>query len=114
MPPRKTSQWPKSRPKNWMELPPLTTPELGTSTTPDWHKIKNDEPPTNKLWEVCWNTSRGSGEANKARETTEVEAFDRAKRFVQMGFVVFSINDPLGVEVMDESAINARFKPQAT
>jgi hypothetical protein len=105
------AKWSKSKAQTEMKLPPLTTDQ--EQTTPDWHKIKMVEKlDPAALWTVTWDTSRQSALFNTAYQKTEAEATDCAKRFLRLGFVVYSIRDPSGTEVMDETAIATRFKPE--
>jgi hypothetical protein len=105
--------WTKAKGKSaaGLRLPPLTT-DKGKIPTKDWHKITMaqgiDQP---ALWSVTWDTTRRDAEPNTAQDTTQSAAFERARKFLSLGFVVYSIVDPTGVDSMTEAAINERFKP---
>ena len=107
----KPKTWTKVKPAN--RLPPLTTDDTQVPTT-DWHRIKMAEgiEPA-PFWAIIWDTSRHDGTFNTAQDKTEAAAHDRAKKFLQMGFVVYSIIDPAGRKSMDEAAITMRFKLEA-
>jgi hypothetical protein len=106
------ARWSKSKAKLETALPPLTTQQSDTSTTPNWHQMKMVEGllPT-ALWTVTWDTRRQANAFNTAYHKGQPDAVDCAKRFLRLGFVVYSIKDPEGSEIMDETAINERFKP---
>jgi hypothetical protein len=88
-------------------LPPLTT-EQNAGT--DWHKKKTGERPA-PMWSVSWDTSRHPGSGNAAYQKTGQEAAECARRFLKMGFIVYSIKDPAGTEMMDEATIANRLGP---
>ena len=99
------ARWSKSKADIATKLPPLTTDS--PSAGPNWHqaaKIENPEPAP--LWTVLWDTSRNTGSFNKAHHMNEAAAIDCAKRFLRLGFIVYSIRDASGAETMDEKAIN--------
>lgn len=107
------ARWSKSKAKLETVLPPLTTEQVRPSTTPNWHQIKMDEGPDPiPLWTVTWDTSKQPGAFNTAHHASRTDAFDCTKRFLRMGFVVYSIKDPAGIELMNEEAINAQFAPE--
>src|SRR5579864_3068613 len=104
------AKWSKAKAGLETKLPPLTTehPFRG----PNWHqvaKIENPEPAP--LWTVIWDTSRNPDAFNKAHHMTEAAAIDCAKRFLRLGFIVYSIKDAAGIETMNEATINKHFKP---
>ena len=107
-------KWTKSSGKFGTQLPPLTTDE-GKSTTPNWHRIKMAEGIEQATqWRVTWDTTRRDGVFNTAQDATRGAALERAKKFLQMGFVVYSIVDPAGNGTMTEEAIAAQLMPAAT
>lgn len=107
-------KWSKTKAKLETLLPPLTTALGSASATPNWHQIKMTEglAPT-PLWAVTWDTKRQADAFNTAHHKSQSDALDCAKRFLQLGFVVYSIKDPEGSEVMDETAIARQFKTRA-
>jgi hypothetical protein len=58
------------------------------------------------LWEVRQAPDEGRWSATGAG--SEIEALDRAKHFLKLGFWVHAIKDPLGAVVMDQLAIASR------
>ncbi len=106
------AKWSKSKAKLETALPPLTTQQSERSTTPNWHQLKMVEglAPT-ASWTVTWDTRRKADAFNTAHHKGQNDAVDCAKRFLRLGFVVYSIKDPDGSEIMDETAINAHCKP---
>lgn len=102
-------RWSKSKAQAETRLPPLTTERDATT---NWHKIKTvEESESVALWSITWDTSRQSDAVNTAYQKTEEEATGCARRFLRLGFIVYSIKDPAGTEVMNETAIAERFKP---
>jgi hypothetical protein len=104
------AKWSKG--KDEPKLPPLTT-EQDHAT--NWHKSTTrptrEEP---ALWIVKWDTRRKSGTFNTSYQKGEAEAIDCARKFLKLGFVVYSITDPHGTEVMGEAAIAQRFNPETS
>jgi hypothetical protein len=62
-------------------------------------------------WTISWDLHRrpGTGRESTASEPTEREALQRAKRFLQLGFVVYGVRNPAGAIVMDEQQLTAHF-----
>jgi hypothetical protein len=105
-------KWSKAKAKLETVLPPLTTEQDERSTTPNWHQIKMVEGSTpTSFWTVIWDTRRQPDAFNTAHHKAQEDAVDCAKRFLRLGFLVYSIRDPDGVEIMDEAAIGERLKP---
>ena len=104
------AKWSKAKADLGTKLPPLTTDQ--PLRGPNWHKIgqiANPEPAP--LWTVSWDTQRHGDAFNKAHHMNEDAAIDCAKRFLRLGFIVYSIKDASGIETMDEATINKHFKP---
>lgn len=61
-------------------------------------------------WTIWWDMHRHPGEGawSRAMETTESEAVQRARRFLDLGFVVHQIRAPDGSVFMDEAQIAGR------
>jgi hypothetical protein len=100
----------RSKGKDETILPPLTT-EKDHAT--NWHKSTTrptrEEP---ALWIVTWDTSRKPATFNTSYQKGEAEAIDCARKFLKLGFVVYSIKDPHGSEIMDEASIAERFNSE--
>jgi len=106
-------QWSKRKADLETKLPPLTTERA--SALPNWHKIRNQaEQDSAATWTVRWDTVRKPGAFNSAQCKSESEARDCAVRFLRLGFLVYSIRNDAGDEVMDEHAIGALKPPPAT
>jgi hypothetical protein len=106
-------KWTKSTGKFGTQLPPLTTDEGKVGVT-NWHRIKMAEGVEQATqWLITWDTTRREGSFNTAQDATRGAALDRARKFLQMGFVVYSIVDPRGNDTMTEEAINAQLMPAA-
>ncbi len=104
------SRWSKQKANLETKLPPLTTDH--GSAGPNWHAINNAEiAEAEACWTVTWDTARKADLFNTAYHKSEAEAIASAKRFLRMGFIVYSIKDAAGIETMDESAINDRLGP---
>jgi hypothetical protein len=102
------AKWSKSKEYSERRLPPLTTDSA--SAGPNWHKMKLAENPESAHWTVSWDTSRRADGFNEAHHSNKTAAIDCAKRFLRMGFIVYSIRDASGAETMDEKAINEHLK----
>jgi hypothetical protein len=63
------------------------------------------------LYTIWWDLHRHTGSEgwNRAVESSEDEALQRAERFLRLGFIVYAIKDPKGAVVMDEAQITERF-----
>ena len=61
-------------------------------------------------WTIWWDMHRHPGEGawSRAMEKTESEAMQRARRFLDLGFVVHQIRAPDGSVFMDEAQITRR------
>lgn len=61
-------------------------------------------------WTIWWDMHRHPGEDawSRAMEKTESEAVQRARRFLDLGFVVHQIRAPDGSVFMDEAQITGR------
>ena len=104
------AKWSKAKAGLETKLPPLTTDQ--PSRGPNWHKIgQRENPEPTPSWTVIWNTSRHADASNKAQHMTEEAAIDCARRFLRLGFIVYSIKDASGVETMNEATINKQLKP---
>jgi hypothetical protein len=104
------AKWSKG--KDETILPPLTT-EKDHAT--NWHKSTTR--PTREapaLWVVTWDTRRRSDAFNTSYQTSAIEAVDCARKFLKLGFVVYSIKEPDGTEFMDEAALAERFNPETS
>ena len=62
-------------------------------------------------WTIWWDIHRHPGLDGRSRATEETEAaaMDRAKRFLDLGFIVYEIRDTNGAVRMDEAQIAERF-----
>jgi hypothetical protein len=99
-----------SKTQSETKLPPLTT-EQDHAT--NWHRSTTRQTPeAPALWSVTWDTSPHADAFNTAYHKTEEEAADCARRFLKLGFVVYSIKDATGTEVMDEAAVAERYSPR--
>jgi len=104
------AKWSKQKATLEIKLPPLTTENA--SAAPNWHAINNAQSPEpDACWTVSWDTARHGETFNTAHHKTEAEAIASARQFLRLGFVVYSIKDASGIEMMDESAINERLGP---
>lgn len=104
------ARWSKQKAESEIKLPPLTT-ERGTAGS-DWHSINKAETSETKAqWTVSWDTARHADTFNTSCHKSEQEAISSARRFLRLGFVVYSIKDPSGIEKMDEPAINQQLAP---
>lgn len=104
------ARWSKAKAGLETKLPPLTTDQPFRG--PNWHelgKVANPEPAP--LWTVTWDTSRHADAFNRAHHLTESAAIDCARRFLRLGFIVYSIEDAAGIETMNEAAIIKHLKP---
>ena len=103
-------RWSKHKAESEIKLPPLTTDN--NSAGPNWHAINKVEASSGETgWTVIWDTARNPDTFNTAHLKNEAEAIASARKFLRMGFVVYSIKDAAGAETMDESAINDRLGP---
>ena len=61
-------------------------------------------------WTIWWDMHRHPGDDawSRAMEKTESEAVQRARRFLDLGFVVHQIRAPDGSVFMDEAQITGR------
>jgi hypothetical protein len=104
------ARWSKQKADLETRLPPLTTDH--GSAGPDWHSINKAETPEAKVqWTVTWDTARHADAFNTSYHKSEPEAIESAKRFLRLGFVVYSIKDGSGLETMDERTIKERLAP---
>ena len=104
------ARWSKQKAELDINLPPLSTDH--GSAGPDWHSINKTEASEAKAeWTVSWDTARHADTFNTACHKSEQEAIASARRFLRLGFVVYSIKDPFGIEKMDEPAINEQLGP---
>jgi hypothetical protein len=104
------ARWSKQKAESDIKLPPLTTDH--GSAGADWHSINKVEASEEKTqWTVSWDTVRHIDTFNTSSHKSEQEAIASARRFLRLGFVVYSIRDPAGVEKMDEPAINEQLGP---
>ena len=71
-------------------------------------------PARDACYTIWWDMHRRSGSEgwSRAIESSEIEALERAGRFLKLGFVVYAIRDPKGAVVMDEAQITERFAPR--
>lgn len=62
-------------------------------------------------WTIWWDMHRHANNAqwSRAVEKTEIEALERARRFLKLGFIVYQIRDAKGAVFMDEGQIKERF-----
>ena len=101
------ARWSKQKAESDIKLPPLTTDH--GSRAAGWHSINKIGTSEEKAqWTVSWDTARHAGTFNTSSHKSEPEAIAGARRFLRLGFVVYSIKDPSGLERMDESAINEK------
>lgn len=104
------ARWSKQKAESDIKLPPLTTDHASAGA--DWHSINKTEASEAKAqWTVSWDTARHADTFNTSCHKSEEEAIASARRFLRLGFVVYSIRDPSGIEKMDEPAINQQLAP---
>jgi hypothetical protein len=104
------ARWSKQKAESDIKLPPLTTDH--GSAGADWHSINKIETAEEKAqWTVNWDTSPHADTSNTSCHKSEQEAIASARRFLRLGFIVYSITDPAGIEKMDEPAINEQLGP---
>jgi len=74
------------------------------------HALPRETVDSGERWRIIWDTKRRGADdsRNTALEKFEVDALDRARHLLRMGFVVYEIRAPQGSLFLGETAIKAR------